>query len=71
LNLIPRLKAFIESPTRGVYFRGPSTLNPKKHLTVFELASLGDDDHLKRCVLFCCLNVLMTRIRTVRGRKRI
>ncbi|WP_062085485.1 TraC family protein [Caballeronia udeis] len=71
LNLIPRLKAFIESPTRGVYFRGPSTLNPKKQLTVFELASLGDDDHLKRCVLFCCLNVLMTRIRTVRGRKRI
>lgn len=70
-NLIPRLRAFVESPTRGVYFRGPSTLNPTKQLTVFELASLGDDEHLKRCVLFCCLNVLMTRIKNVRGRKRI
>jgi conjugal transfer ATP-binding protein TraC len=70
-NLIPRLKAFVESPTRGVYFRGPSTLDPKKQLTVFELASLGDDEHLKRCVLFCCLNVLMTRIKSVSGRKRI
>lgn len=71
MNLIPRLKAFVESPTRGVYFRGPSTLNPNKQFTVFELSSLGDDAHLKRCVLFCCLNVLMTRIKTVKGRKRI
>jgi conjugal transfer ATP-binding protein TraC len=70
-NLIPRLKAFVESPTRGPYFRGPSTLNPRAQFTVFELGSLGDDDHLKRVVLFCCLNVLMTRVRTIEGRKRI
>lgn len=70
-NLIPRLRAFVESPTRGPYFRGPSTLNPRAQFTVFELASLGDDEHLKRVVLFCCLNVLMTRVRTIQGRKRI
>lgn len=70
-NLIPRLKAFVESPTRGPYFRGPSTLNPRSQFTVLELASLGDDDHLKRVVLFCCLNVLMSRVRTIPGRKRI
>jgi conjugal transfer ATP-binding protein TraC len=70
-NLIPRLKAFIKSPTRGPYFNGPSTLDPRAQFTVFELASLGDDEHLKRVVLFCCLNVLMTRVKTIEGRKRI
>ncbi|VVE56419.1 type-IV secretion system protein TraC [Pandoraea aquatica] len=70
-NLIPRLRAFIQSPTRGPYFTGPSTIDPRKQFTVFELAGLGDDDHLKRCVLFCCINVLMTRIKTLPGQKRI
>jgi conjugal transfer ATP-binding protein TraC len=70
-NLIPRLRAFVESPTRGPYFRGPSTLNPRAQFTVFELGSLGDDEHLKRVVLFCCLNVLMSRVRSIDGRKRI
>ncbi|RNM03038.1 TraC family protein [Ralstonia pseudosolanacearum] len=71
VNLIPRLKAFIESPTRGVYFRGPSSLDPTKQLTVFEIGKLGDDAHLKRCVVFCCLNTLMTRVKSIKGRKRI
>ncbi|RQQ88677.1 conjugal transfer protein TraC [Burkholderia stagnalis] len=70
-NLIPRLKAFVESPTRGPYFRGPCTLDPRAQFTVFELAGLGDDNHLKRVVLFCCVNVLISRIKTFKGRKRI
>ena len=69
-NLIPRLKAFIESPTRGVYFRGRSTVDATKQLTVFELSGLGSDEHLKRCVLFCCLNALMTRVRKSTAQKR-
>jgi conjugal transfer ATP-binding protein TraC len=71
VNLIPRLKAFIESPTRGIYFRGPSTLDPTKQLTVFEIGKLGNDAHLQRCVVFCCLNTLMTRVKNIQGRKRI
>ncbi|MGR9587093.1 TraC family protein [Pandoraea sputorum] len=70
-NLVPRLRAFVSSPTRGAYFRGPSTLDPKQQFTVFELASLGDDEHLKRCVLFCCINALMGRIGSSAGQKRI
>lgn len=69
-NVIPRLKSFIESPTRGVYFKGPSTVDASKQFTVFELAGLGSDEHLKRCVLFCCLNVLMTRVRKSTAQKR-
>ncbi|MCX4151032.1 MULTISPECIES: TraC family protein [Paraburkholderia] len=69
-NVVPRLRSFIESPTRGVYFRGPSTLDASKQLTVFELASLGSDEHLKRCVLFCAMNVLMTRLRKTSAKKR-
>lgn len=69
-NVIPRLRAFIESPTRGVYFRGPSTLDASKQLTVFELAGLEGDEHLKRCVLFCCLNVLMSRVKKTTARKK-
>lgn len=70
-NLIPRLKAFLGSPTRGAYFRGKGTLDPKKQFTVFELGNLGDDEHLKKCVLFFVLNLLLTRIRSIPGRKMI
>jgi conjugal transfer ATP-binding protein TraC len=70
-NLIPRLTAFVESPSRGKYFRGKGTLNPKTKLTVFELGALNGDPHLKRCVLFFVLNVLLTRITSIRGRKMI
>lgn len=70
-NLIPRLTAFIESPSRGRFFRGPGTLDPKKRFTVFELAGLDGDPHLKKCVLFFVLNLLLTRIRAIKGRKLI
>lgn len=70
-NLIPRLRAFVDSPTRGPYFRGQSTLNPRSQFTVFELSGLGDDKHLKRVVLFCCINTLITRNKAIAGRKRI
>lgn len=66
-NLIPRLKAFIDSPTRGSYFRGAGTIDPKKQFTCFELSGLGDDQHLKTCVLFFVLNVIMSRIRKKPG----
>lgn len=70
-NLIPRLKAFLGSPTRGAYFRGKGTLDPKQQFTVFELGNLGDDEHLKKCVLFFVLNLLLTRIKSIPGRKAI
>lgn len=71
MNLIPRLRAFIDSPTRGCYFTGPGTLDPKQQFTVFELAGLGDDEHLKKVVLFFVLYLLKTRVRSVSARKRI
>lgn len=70
-NLVPRLKAFIESPSRGQYFRNKGTLDPRNQLTVFELGTLGDDEHLKKCVLFFIMNLLITRIKTIKGRKLI
>lgn len=70
-NLVPRLKAFIESPSRGRFFRGKGTINPKKQFTVFELGGLEGDQHLRRCVLFFVFNSLMTRIKTLPGRKKI
>jgi conjugal transfer ATP-binding protein TraC len=70
-NLVPRLTAFIESPSRGQYFRGPGTLNPRQQFTVFELGSLGEDTHLRKCVLFFLMNLLITRIKKISGRKMI
>lgn len=70
-NLVPRLRAFIESPSRGQYFRGEGTLNPTKQLTVFELGGLMGDNHLRKCVLFFVMNTLMTRIKNIPGRKKI
>ena len=70
-NLVPRLSAFLDSPARGQYFRGQGTLDPQQQFTVFELGTLEGDDHLKKCVLFFVLNLLLTRIKTIRGRKLI
>ena len=70
-NLVPRLRAFMESPTRGQFFRGVGTLNPSKQFTVFELAGLSGDNHLRKCVLFFVMNMLMTRIKGIPGRKMI
>jgi conjugal transfer ATP-binding protein TraC len=70
-NMVPRLTAFIESPTRGQYFRGAGTLNPRQQFTVFELGSLGEDTHLRKCVLFFLMNLLITRVRKISGRKLI
>ena len=70
-NLGPRLKAFLESPTRGQFFRGKGTINPTKQFTVFELGGLSGDGHLRKCVMFFVLNMLMSRIKTVKGRKLV
>ena len=61
INLIPRLKAFLESPTRGRYFRNKGTIDLHQQYTVFELSSLGGDEHLKRVVYFFILNMTVTR----------
>lgn len=71
LNLVPRLKAFLDSPTRGVYFKGNGTLNPRNMATAFELSGLGEDEHLKRCVMFFVLNLLLTKIKNLKGKKVI
>lgn len=70
-NLVPRLRAFMESPSRGPFFRGVGTLNPSKQFTVFELGGLSGDNHLRKCVLFFVMNMLMTRIKGTPGRKMI
>jgi conjugal transfer ATP-binding protein TraC len=70
-NLIPRLTAFIESPSRGQFFRGPGTLDPKSRLTMFELGGLSGDPHLQKCVVFFVLNLLLTRVQSIPGRKWI
>lgn len=70
-NLIPRLKSFMDSPSRGPFFQGSSSFDPENMLTVFELSSLDGDDHLKQCILFFVMNTLMTRIKRMPGRKQI
>lgn len=70
-NLGPRLKAFLESPTRGQFFRGKGTINPTKQFTVFELSGLSGDGHLRKCVMYFVLNMLMSRIKSVKGRKLV
>lgn len=70
-NLVPRLKAFYDSPTRGTFFRGKSTINPKQQFTVFEISGLSGDQHLQRCVMFFVLNMLLTRIQSLQGRKSV
>jgi conjugal transfer ATP-binding protein TraC len=71
VDLVPRLNAFINNPNRGKYFAGKGTINPKSQFCVFEIGSLGDDEHLKKCVLFFVLNTLLTRIKTIPGKKII
>ncbi len=71
VDLVPRLNAFINNPSRGKYFAGKGTINPTKQLCVFEIGSLGDDEHLKKCVLFFVLNTLLTRTKSITGKKVI
>ncbi len=71
INLVPRLRAFLSSPTRGVFFKGPGSIDIKKQFTVFEMAGLAGDEHLRKCVTFFVLNMLMNRIRSIKGRKMI
>jgi conjugal transfer ATP-binding protein TraC len=70
-NLIPRLRNFVDSPTRGGYFLGESNLAADNPFTVFELAGLDGDEHLKQCVLFFVMNTLMRQMRKLPGRKMI
>lgn len=70
-DLVPRLNAFINNPNRGKYFSGKGTINPTKQFCVFELGSLGDDHHLKKCVLFFVLNTLINRTKSIPGQKLI
>jgi len=70
-NLIPLLNAFISSPSRGKFFNGSGTINPTKQFCVFEIKSLGKDEHLKKCVMFFVLNMLLSRIDTIKNKKLI
>lgn len=71
VDLVPRLNAFISNPNRGKYFSGKGTINPGKQFCVFEIGSLGDDEHLKKCVLFFVLNMLLSRTKSIPGKKLI
>jgi conjugal transfer ATP-binding protein TraC len=71
LNLVPRFKAFLDSPTRGVYFKGHGTMDTNNMATAFELRGLGEDNHLKRCVMFFVLNMLLSKVKHHKGRKVI
>jgi conjugal transfer ATP-binding protein TraC len=68
-NLIPRLRNFVDSPTRGGYFLGESNLSANNQFTVFELSGLDGDEHLKQCVLFFVMNTLMRQMKKLKGRK--
>lgn len=70
-NLVPRLKAFLESPARGQFFRGKGTINITNQFTVFEMSGLRGDDHLRKCVVFFVMNMLMNRIQSIKGRKLV
>jgi conjugal transfer ATP-binding protein TraC len=70
-NLIPRLRNFVDSPTRGGYFLGESNLSVRNRFTVFELSGLDGDEHLKQCVLFFVMNNLMRQMRKLSGRKLV
>lgn len=70
-NLIPRLEAFLRSPSRGTFFNGLGTINTNSQFTVFEMGGLNGDLHLYKCVMFFVLNMLMTRIKNIKGRKLI
>ena len=69
-NLVPRLNAFLVSPSRGQFFQGAGTVNPTKHFTVFELGGLAGDLHLFKCVTFFVLNLLLSRIRKLPGARK-
>jgi len=70
-NLIPRLRNFVDSPTRGGYFLGESNLAINNQFTVFEMSGLDGDDHLKQCVLFFVMNTIMRQMKKLSGRKLI
>ena len=67
LNLVPRLRAFMDSPARGGFFRGPSTLDPKKRLTVYDMKGLEGDPHLREVVQFFSLNATMSKMGRLHG----
>jgi conjugal transfer ATP-binding protein TraC len=71
INLIPRLKNFVDSPSRGGYFLGDSNLATDNRFTVFELSGLDADEHLKQCVLFFVMNNLMRSLKKHSGRKLV
>lgn len=70
-NLIPRLISFVDSPARGAFFLGESSLKTNKQLTVFELSALDGDEHLKQCVLFFVLNGIMNTVKNTKGKKLV
>jgi len=69
-NLIPRLKAFVDSPSRGDYFRGKGSLDVHGAFTVFELGGI-EDKHLKKCVMYYVMNMVISRLKTLPGSKYV
>lgn len=70
-NLIPRLRNFVDSPTRGGYFLGECNLAANNQFTVFEMSGLDGDEHLKQCVLFFVMNTIMRQMKKLDGRKLV
>jgi conjugal transfer ATP-binding protein TraC len=71
VNLIPRLKAFIGQPSRSPYFKGTVSLDVSNPFNVCELKGLEGDPHLRQVALFFILNMAMTRMKALSGRKAI
>lgn len=71
VNLISRLKSFIENPKRGMFFKGSGNIDPKAQFSVFELSGLGDDAHLKKVVVFFLVNMLIGRLSKYKGKKHL
>lgn len=70
-NLVPALKAFMDSPSRGSFFRGNTPFDMSNPFIIFEMKGLEGDSHLRQCVMFFVMNMLMTKAKSKQGRKKI
>ncbi len=68
IDIIPRLKAFFDSPARGGYFKGGANFEVNGNFIVNELKGIGDDPHLQLVVLFALFLKIKTTVERLPGR---
>ena len=68
IDIIPRLKAFFDSPARGGYFKGGTEFEVNARFIVNELKGIGDDPHLQLVVLFALFFKIKSAVERLPGR---